>query len=218
MAFNEREKLEHPSFGMLSIHRCCGHSGYLFGSNAEPNNYISIELNTAHMERELSNDWYYADKPIVRVKLSPVQFSELLTTQNGCGVPVTIEILNGERVEQKEFVEDKRTATERQFRERMASFVSGIKERSNTANAIIGKKTLSKNDQQELRGIFSSIVQELELNMPFFITVFGEEMEKVVTDAKAEINAAITHSIIEAGVKALGIDFNSGRVGIENKK
>ena len=217
MAMNEREIHKHPSYGMLRIGRVCGHSGHLFGSNAEPNNYISMELHRGHMEREMSNDWYPADEMLFRVKMSPVQFAELLTTQNGAGVPVTIERMNGERVEQLEYVEDKRQATARQFRERMDEFLKRIKERQEKAEEVIGKKSLSKNDQQQLRNLISSVIQEVELNMPFFVTCFDEEMEKVVLDAKAEIHAAITHTIVQAGIKALGIEFNSDAPMLESK-
>ena len=154
---------------------------------------------------------------LFRVKMSPVQFAELLTTQNGAGVPVTIERMNGERVEQLEYVEDKRQATARQFRERMDEFLKRIKERQEKAEEVIGKKSLSKNDQQQLRNLISSVIQEVELNMPFFVTCFDEEMEKVVLDAKAEIHAAITHTIVQAGIKALGIEFNSDAPMLESK-
>lgn len=218
MAFQDREENKHPSFGMLSIHRYCGCSGYLFGSHAEPQNYIGIELHSASMQRELSNDWYHQEKLLMSIKMSPVQFSELLTTQRGTGVPVTIEFIDGHKVEQLTNVEDKRTATERQFKKRMKAFVTVIKERRNTAEFIIKKKTLSRDDQKELRSIIDSVVTEVTNNIPFFIDVFQEEMDKVVLDAKAEIDASITHAIVEAGIKALGIDFNNGQKVLDNKE
>lgn len=218
MAFQDREKHEHPSFGMLTINRTSGHSGFLFGSNAEPNNYISMELRQGYMERELSKDWYGSDKVLFRVKMSPVQFAELLTTQNGTGVPVTIERMNGERVEQVKYTEDKRHAHERQFREKLEKFSERMLANREEAKKLIAKKTLSKNDQQELNRFMDAIVQEVTGSIPFYITCFDEEIDRVVVDAKAEINAAITHTIVQAGVKALGFEFNSeGQLEVKEK-
>lgn len=218
MAFEDREKIYHPSFGMLSIHRSNGHSGFLFGSNAEPDNYITLELSTAHLERELSNDWYHTDDKVLRLKMSPVQFAELLTTVDSNGVPCTIEMFDGKKIEQCTTVEDKKTATHRQFRERMKSFAVEIEEKYKSAQAIINKKTLSKKDQEELKWFYERMVQEMKSNIPFFLEVFQEGMDKIVLDAKAEIHASMTHAIVAAGVKTLGLDFNNEAKLLEDKE
>ena len=63
-----------------------------------------------------------------------------------------------------------------------------------------------------------AIVQEVTGSIPFYITCFDEEIDRVVVDAKAEINAAITHTIVQAGVKALGFEFNSeGQLEVKEK-
>lgn len=36
----EEKEFKHPSFGMLGFSRVNGNSGYLFGTNVQPDNYI----------------------------------------------------------------------------------------------------------------------------------------------------------------------------------
>ena len=52
-------------------------------------------------------------------------------------------------------------------------------------------------------------------NIPFFRQMFQEEMDKIVVDAKAEIDAAMQHTVTKAGIKALGLQFNSDNKAIE---
>ena len=40
----ERQDYKHPSFGMLSISRIHGQSGYLFGTEIQADNFIELTL------------------------------------------------------------------------------------------------------------------------------------------------------------------------------
>lgn len=88
----EEKKYKHPSFGMLNISRIHGKSGYLFGTEIQADNFIELTLSSATMKRDLTQDWFHEDDTLFRVKMSPNQFSELMTNLNTSpGVPVTIE-------------------------------------------------------------------------------------------------------------------------------
>lgn len=52
----ERQDYKHPSFGMLSISRIHGQSGYLFGTEIQADNFIELTLSNASLERDLTND------------------------------------------------------------------------------------------------------------------------------------------------------------------
>ena len=214
----EEKKYEHPSFGMLGLSRIHGKSGYLFGSEIQSDNFIELTLSEGEMNRELSNDWFFARKPLFKVKMSPNQFSELITTLNiGSGVPVTIEEVMGEKIEQCNDMESKKTYTHNQFKQRMAEFMSEINSKYKEAEQIINKKNLSKDDQEKLKWFYQRMSQEIKQNIPFFVKCFQEVMDKVVLDAKSEIDSALLHSVVSAGIEALGININKPDKSIGDK-
>ena len=212
----EEKEFQHPSFGMLGFSRVNGNSGYLFGTNVQPDNYIEMRLYTGRMKRDDIEDNFYPDDNILTVKMSPVQFSELITSMNYArGVPCTITSFNGKKVEQAKNIENRKTVSERFFNDKMSKFAARINKNMTTAEKLIAKKNLSKKDQEELRMMLYGIQKELTSNIPFFRQMFQEEMDKIVVDAKAEIDAAMQHAVTKAGIKALGLQFNSDNKAIE---
>lgn len=205
---------------MLSISRIHGQSGYLFGTEIQANNFIELTLSGASMKRDLTQDWFHQGKTLFRVKMSPNQFSELMTNLNTSpGVPVTIEEVCGERIEQCSDMESKKDYTHRMFRQRMANWIADINKRSKEAERIINKKTLSKEDQRELKLFYDSIIGEVKNNIPFFAKCFQEVMDKVVLDAKTEIDNALLHAVVSAGIKVLGIkEYEQGNSPTNNSK
>ena len=214
----ERKQYIHPSFGMLRFSRIHGRSGYLFGTEIQADNYIQLELSLGELQRDLSNDWYHDRDTMFRIKMSPNQFSELITTLNiGSGVPVTIEEVMGEKIEQCNDMESKKTYTHNQFKQRMAEFMSEINSKYKEAEQIINKKNLSKDDQEKLKWFYQRMSQEVKQNIPFFVKCFQEVMDKVVLDAKSEIDSALLHSVVSAGIEALGININKPDKSIGDK-
>lgn len=57
------------------------------------------------------------------------------------------------------------------------------------------------------------MISEVKNNIPFLAKCFQEVMDKVVLDAKTEIDSAMMHAITKAGMEALGMDMKS----LENK-
>lgn len=204
-----KELMQHPSFGMLAIHRISGNSGFLFGSNVEPNNFIEITLHTAVMMRELNHDWFVPHDEVFRVKMSPVQFAELLTSQNGEGVPVTIVSEHKKRVEQLDVARNRKVQAEQEMKNSMneitANLTNAIKEATETINT---KGRFNKDDKEKLIGQLNYVLTELKSNVPYAMNEFSREIDKIVVDAKAEISAAIAHSS-KADIKVLGVEYNS---------
>lgn len=185
-------------------------SGYLFGSEIQSDNYIELTLSEGFLRRDLTNDWFTDGDDKFVVKMSPAQFSELITTMNHSpGVPVTIVRENGEYVEQFSEIESKKTFTQNKFRQRMANFISEINKKWKSAEEILNKTSIGKKDREELKWFYQRMTQEIKSNIPFFMECFQEAMDKVVVDAKIEIDSAIQHRIMKAGMEALGISQKS---------
>jgi hypothetical protein len=201
----EDEKIyEHPSFGMLRFSRINGRSGYLFGSEIQADNYVQLELSNGEMKRDLTDDNFYAKKNLFRVKMSPNQFAELITTLNyGSGVPCTIEYIGNDIIEQCDTIKSRKTQTQEQFKQRLADFMVEMNHQYSDVQKIISSGNISKKNEKKLTCFYEKVQQEIKSNIPFFLRCFQESMDKVVLDAKTEIDAAIKHKIVSAGIKTL---------------
>lgn len=201
----EDEKIyEHPSFGMLRFSRINGRSGYLFGSEIQADNYVQLELSNGEMKRDLTDDNFYAKKNLFRVKMSPNQFAELITTLNyGSGVTCTIEFIGKDIIKQCDTIKSRKTQTQEQFKQRLANFMVEMNHQYSDIQKIISSGNLSKENKKKLIWFYEKVQQEIKSNIPFFLRCFQESMDKVVLDAKTEIDAAIQHKIVSAGIKTL---------------
>lgn len=212
--------LKHPCFGLARFSRVFGYSGFMFGSDVQSDNFIELTIN--HAER-VQGDYevHYHDygKPIVRLKMTQTQFAELLTNMNiGNGVPVTLEAVNGERIEQFDLNEAKNHLDElkEDFKERSKKTVNSLIETSNALKRIINKKNLSKKDQEDAMNLLDRYITEIRSNTPFFIKLYKEETADIVQRAKSELDGMIQSCVIRAGVKALGLDSTSIKGELEN--
>jgi len=95
----ERETHSHPSFGQLYFGRVQSTGTEFYGSELRQDNYITMDLSSSKIQRDLSKDWHFADKSLVRVRMSSAQFAEAITNMNcGGGVCCTIEYLPNEKI------------------------------------------------------------------------------------------------------------------------
>lgn len=203
----EEETYQHPSFATVQFLRTNGYSGYLFGSEIQTNNYITLTIREAEKITNLSDERYFPyGKVVCQVKMSPAQFSELITTMNyNSGTPCTLETVLGKdvpQVDDKE-VESRKSFVNRKLKERMRQFTSRLTKTQERARELVKKKTLSKEDQHELISAIDFMSTEIANNIPFFSKCFQETMEEIVLDAKIEIDNTIQHIITQSGIKAL---------------
>lgn len=200
---DSEEVLRHESFGQISFNRVSGSANF-YGSELRQQHYISMELHSSLIRRELSKDWYYADKLITRLRMSAGQFSELITNMNhGSGIPCTIEFADGKRIAELPEQESRKEFVHRKFDERMSQFADKIRDERDKAKEIIKKKTLSKDDIRALTMHLDYITQEISSNIPFFAKCFQETVDEVIFEAKLEVENAIQHKINVLGLDEL---------------
>ena len=98
----KERRMKHPCFGLARFSRIYGYSGFMFGSDVQSENFIELTINHAErVQGDYRVHYYDYGVPIVRLKMTQTQFAELLTNMNiGNGIPVTLETINGEVVEQ----------------------------------------------------------------------------------------------------------------------
>lgn len=202
----ERETYSHPSYGIIRFSRVSGRPPYFFGSELPQDHYIELTIEGGELSRDLSNDWYHTDHTrIVELRMTAHQFSELITSLNiGVGVPCTLQRINGEAVPQQENKEEsKKEYTHRAFKERMKEFSIRFKGFQDKVNEITKKQVIAKKDKEEINDVVSALFTELNSNIPFLLECFQEHMDKVVLEAKEEVENAIMHKINTLGLEQL---------------
>ena len=186
--------MKHPSYGMMSISRYCGGDGNFFGNDLpmEGSGGVEIELKEATLDRNtdgLHGDSFNPGKLKFRVKMSHLQFAELITNMNTAGVPVTITNIGTERLDDPPILNKREV-----FDEEAEEVVSKVKKQANDIIAKVQslfetKKSLSKKDKEEILSELNQLKMATFDQLPFMQKMFDEQMNKSVVSAKANITA-----------------------------
>lgn len=196
------EKKQHPSYGMIRICRSQvgGPGTALFGSSIMHNNVIRLSISRGELERERNEDKFYAkgsrkDK-IVEVEMSYTQFAEAITSLNiGEGIPVTITNINGEQIEQCPY-RNRQKIMRREMNEAVHDVMQELEKRSEEIEKLLKeKRVLSREDRDNILWALKSVRQELKSNLPYLQTMYSEQMDKTLTEAKGEFEACLQNKM-----------------------
>lgn len=196
---------KHPSFGMAAFSRFSSNANQpLFGSSIQSKQMISLRISTAEHDRDINHDRYHADRRIVEVVMSQSQFAELITSFNqGEGVPVTIRNLNGERMPAPPFT-SKVDMFKDEFKNKMHNMGVDIERTAEDAMDILkNKERITKADREHILSQIERLLMEIRSNVPYVGSQFAEQMEKTVTEAKAEIESFVNNKVHALGMEAL---------------
>ena len=182
----DKERHEHPAFGMLCFSRVSGGDPNLFGSSVEHNHKIQLTLKRGSVRRNLNSDWYYGKETLFEVEMSYTQFAELISAMNvGDGVPVTLRYVRGEGNIPGIELENKRNTFKQEFKaqqdDTLAECASVIDE---LRSLFSEKKPLNKAQKGEVIDKLTKVYNNLTVNNDFALKQFDEAMEKISTEAK----------------------------------
>ena len=190
------EDFKHPSFGTISFTRTHGGSQALFGSSIKHNNAILLRI--SHAEKRISNahDYIYSKGVIVEAYLSPTQFADAITGHGSGGeAPITLQFTEKDgNIDQPSF-ENKRLQFEKEFFKTADAIVKQINETI--------EKAKDKKAPQWLVHDMEVTKSWLKSNIPYLAEQFAKQMDKTVTEAKAEVEAYVTGLIQQTGLEAL---------------
>ena len=180
----------------MSISRYYGGDGNFFGNDLPMvgSGGIEIVLKEATLERNANGlhcDSFSPGKLKFRVKMSHLQFAELITNMNTTGVPVTITNIGTERLDDPPILNKREV-----FDEEAEVVVSKTKQRANdiiakVQNLFESKKSLTKKDKEEILRELNQLRMATFDHLPFMQKMFNEQMNKSVVSAKANIAAFI---------------------------
>jgi len=201
----DRTEENHESFGLLQISRqSCRPAMNVFGSSVKTENPISLRIKRAVKHRGLNRHWYYSTEEIVEVIMSPAQFADAITTLNsGSGTPVTIRYVN--RKEMESCPETSQTELfHEEFKNKIKDVVSDLTNLLKVSKEVLQSKGQVKvADKNKLHGLITKVEQEIRANMPFVHEQYMKAMDKTTSEAKAEIEAFMNNSIMNAGIEAI---------------
>lgn len=181
---------EHESFGMIQVNRVQGRAR-LFGSSVDHLGFFQVAV---YRGQRRSNEWgerFMATdlSPIVKVSLSPAQFVEFVTTQNqGTGIPCTIESVEGVSMDTCPVdMESELQKIRVNFRKRLDEALANIPGSLKSLDELLAKKTLNKDDRNEIRSAVAHLARVLQDMAPHTLKMFSEATEKHIAKGKHEL-------------------------------
>ena len=183
----EREKFEHPSYGMLSFHHIRGGNPVLFGSSVPHDEKIQLTIQHADCERSLNRNWYFGKKNVVELEMSYAQFAEAISNMNTSGVPCTLLYTEKDgRIPDCEF-ELSRKMYEDEFAEKLKEANEVTNQLIASVSELFEKPRLTKAEKEEVLRSLQKIKMEIGVNSEHILKQFNAQMEKTVSEAKADI-------------------------------
>ena len=186
---DEAQKETHPSYGAITIGRISsGQAHPMYGSSVKHRDTIRLTVHHGERKRVLSGDWYSAGATIVEVEMTQNQWAELVSSVGcGAGVPCTIKWLGG-NVEPCPFT-SKVDQFRSEFKDLLSDAAADADDAIAKATELLGKKSLTKTDRQDLLDLLRSISASIKSSAPFVFNRFVEQMEKTSTEVKGELEA-----------------------------
>lgn len=210
---SDEKRYAHRSYGMALFSRQQhSRSPRLFGSALKSHySTISFRLQGGEQYHHLGRDWYHATGPVLfEVTFSAAQFADLLTNMNqGGGVPCTITYVQGEAIEDPPEVLTEVERVKVGFAGTLEEYMA--KARRARTEVEDATKSLGAKLRDRIRVGLDVMEQQLRSNIPFILEQLNEASDKVVTAAKAEIEAFATNRIVAAGLKALRGDDDADK-------
>ena len=200
----EGQTIQHPAHGLIQISRIQGDTGPMFGSSVNGQNLIRIRVSRAITRVEYARMWHIHDgMPLIEIDLTPIQFAETITTLNhGAGIPCTIRHLGGQDVPAPELL-CQRQMHEDNFKANMRGMADHVLKERNAIREILAKKSINNSDREKIQWFIDKVEQEIADNIPYFERTFSEAADRMVAEAKAEVDAFVTHAVTKAGMEAL---------------
>lgn len=180
----DKKTVKDTSYGMIGIHHFQGGEQEYFGSDALWNGGVELNIKYAEVERSYNRDWYRGLEHICTVRMTSVQFAEMLTHSNmGDGVPCTIRYTQKdgwvkykpmERIVEK--LDNDIVATTKECDDAYKNTVAMIED-------LIKNKKLSRVAGEQLL----NTMLPLNSKGTFLKNCMKEEMARVVNEAKASL-------------------------------
>lgn len=201
---NEGPEERHPSFGLISVARWQSTRIPLFESPFTHQHGIQIEVKSAYRRRShLHDNFLGVDKTVLSLMMSEAQFAQFITSPNvGMGTPCTLTYVEGERVKLPSQDQTKQTF-QKEAVEEFQNLSKRAEELEKLVDTLTKKGHLNAAERTLLRDATFELTRSLNDHIPYFFKRFEETMDKVVQQAKTEVEAHVNAVIAKKGLEAL---------------
>lgn len=202
---------EHPTYGMISIHRTnCHPATNLVGSDLKHNSFISLKISDSSYHRTLNSDTWFEGGKLIEVHLSFTQWAELLTSMNSTGVPCTLDWIRGQgSIDDPIPFVDKSALHKREFDSHFKETVETVADLVSKLEVEIEEKAGKKQMRETVHDLKCKI-RNLRANQDFAINQFNEAVEDTMNRAKGEAKAFLTSIGFDlSNQKQIGLPFSS---------
>lgn len=199
-----RSRITHPAFAVIGASRVSGMTA-LHGSDFLHQNYVTVTISTAEVDRHLSNDWTHGKRELIEVAMSEAQWATFVSSMNiGSGVPCTLQhvLVAGQITPRLPDPPDRR---ERFAAEMADNNVQALKSLGDL-EAMIDELKLSGVAKGKLMAKVNHARREIGSSSKFVADQFDEHMESTVEKAKIEVNAYAIRKLNALGMEAIGLD------------
>jgi uncharacterized protein YicC (UPF0701 family) len=198
-AGSEVEVFSHPAYAQVSISHVQGRA-FLYGSDFEHQNYVTLKIKGSEFRRDLSRDWHFEREYIAEIAMSEAQFATMISAPNRTGVPCTLLMKGGEAIPGVPH-RDSKKLYDKEIERKLRKTVEALEKQRDEIKAGVGK--LPKKVQEQILEPIETAIREIASNAPFIMKSFDEHMEASVEKAKVEVNAYATNTIMRAGLASL---------------
>jgi hypothetical protein len=193
------EVTTHPAFGLIRASRVQGRA-ILSGSDFDHLNFMTITIFRSRRHRSLHQDWDFATEVVTEVNLSEAQWATFVSAPNvGQGVPCTLTYIDGTQIPSLPLPESHADKFVGEMEARLKAIVNGTK----AALTLLDEMPASASRKKDLRLKLEALLRDLDKNLPFVATQFGEHVEEVIEKAKTEVHGYVTGVVQRAGLTAL---------------
>jgi hypothetical protein len=174
----------HPAFGKVVLSRVHASPGAsLFDSEIRHPEYVTVKVVRAERERDLNRDWIFGRQTVVEFAVSTAQWADLVSSfSNGDGVPCTLQYTETDGVLPAIPFEPRLALSQAETRGAADRAFAKIREAFEVVDA--------KPTKANLRSLRAAI-ENAPSNVEFAARSLTEHTEKVVTKARADIEAML---------------------------
>lgn len=206
------EQYSHPAFGVITVSRHTSSVGErLFGSDLKHSATVHIEICRAAEERYLSNSRQRSDSrmPLVSFSMSEAQWARFVASAGiGAGTAVTLDIAPevGARVAQMPGIlveESKADTARREMEATAADVIAAVSKAEAMMTALLSKPSINKGDVRAAIEALQEGSRHYAVNFGFAQEQFQRNVERVVEDAKTEVESFVAGVALNTGIEAL---------------
>lgn len=187
---NDQVDYQHESFGIINISRSYGSDRDFFGQVNTSDTTMGIKLSKCEVSQHLGRNWYHQISPITEVRISELQYAELITSKNS-SVPCTISF--DDNIGSIQYVKpsDKTWDIDTSL-DSGQTFTSRISELQKEAKLILEKKgAFKKDDKLAVIAIAKEIKQLVDDNIDGYENSLQAGMSNVKENMRVEVQSHV---------------------------